>query len=181
MAVPLVIMLTQSEIAAGTEVRGKLFGPTQRSIYLSGHAGILYSDGTFEFRNVPAGRHSIVSPDGGSPLAASIVVGDSDLEGIRLETVAVLPEGIDKPAVPAPAGRHAPGTTVPLALIRGKVVDRESREPPVRGMAYLRGEASDGSAPSTASMDRSSFGDCFQVHTLWKSRPLNISRSRADS
>src|SRR5688572_19371326 len=143
MGPPLVITLNRSPVAAGTRVRGKLFGPTQRSIYLSGSAGILYSDGTCEFRNVLPGRHSVVSADGGSPLAASIVVGDTDFEGILLQTVAVLPEGIGKPATPAPAGRHAPGTTVPMASIRGKVLDRESREPPARGMAYLRGEASD--------------------------------------
>ena len=65
---------------------------------------------------------------------------------------------------------------MPLASIRGKVLDRETREPPARGMAYLRGEASS-SAFSLNSID----GTFEFRHLLPGSYTLEITTSEHQS
>jgi hypothetical protein len=139
-ATALAIILTRakSSTATGVRVRGNVGVPEARSIYLSGKPGILFSDGSFEFEDVPAGRHVIVTSTRNF-LAASVVVGNSDVDGIQLESTPVLPVGIETPHPPSSAGKHPPGTTVPFVSLRGKIVDRETRKAVSAGYVLLTG------------------------------------------
>jgi hypothetical protein len=110
------------------------------SVYLSGKPANLYSDGTFEFRNVPPGRHAIVVPDtatSSQTLAASVVVGDRDIDGVVLVETPVLPFAPRAPAAPAAAGNHAAGAAVQLASLRGRVLEENSNKPLTQGTAIL--------------------------------------------
>jgi hypothetical protein len=120
-------------------------GQAPRSIYLSGKPGFLFSDGTFEFRAVPPGRHSIITLDG-SPLAASVVVGNSDVDDIQLLSTPALPVGILAPVTPAPAGTNAPGV-LPLASLRVTARNQDTQDPLITRMAFLTGGAYGGSRP----------------------------------
>jgi Carboxypeptidase regulatory-like domain len=143
---PLVIRLVRSTTARdGVLVRGTVTPPSRRSIYLSGKPGILFTDGTFEFRDVPPGRHSIITLDG-SPLAASIVVGNSDLDGVQLQSTPVLPVGILEPVTPSPAGASTPGA-FPLASLRVTARNRDTQDPLITGMSFLTGGAYGASRP----------------------------------
>jgi hypothetical protein len=137
---PLVITLTRVPPTASTGVRvAGHAGTRARSIFLSGEPGILFSDGSFEFSDVPAGRHAIAVLDGW-PMAASVIVGNADLDGVRLEATPALPVDVRTPVPPGPAGAHAPGI-VPLGSVRGKVVDRDTQQPITTGTAYITGGA----------------------------------------
>jgi hypothetical protein len=123
-------------------VTGRLRDTAQRAIYISGSPGIIYSDGTFEFRNVVPGRHSIVStgPKLTSPVfASSLVVGEHDIGDVELVPVPVLPAGIISRGSPGPAGSHAPGI-VSLVSIRGQIVEESSGMPLAEGTAFIVGE-----------------------------------------
>src|SRR5262249_39123357 len=86
--------------------------------------GTLFVDGSFEFRGVSPGRHSLVryvAPSSMPSHGISIVVGDRDINGVKLQSTTILPRDIETDA-PRPAGNHAAGATVPFAKIHGKVV-----------------------------------------------------------
>lgn len=137
---PLVITLLRSADAPSrAQVRGAIPVPATRSIYLSGKPGIVFSDGTFEFRDVPPGRHSIVTLNGW-PLAASVVVGDSDLDGVQLVSTPTLPVGIQDPVPPAASGTRPPGT-IPLVALRGSALNQDTHQPLANGIAFLTGGA----------------------------------------
>jgi hypothetical protein len=130
-------------IAGGVRLRGNAPSYHIREIYLSGVPGTFFRDGSFEFVGVPPGRHSIFTPSNSvvsRPLAASIVVGNRDLDGIQLETTPVVPLSIRTPEAPGPAGAHAPGSTIPLASLRGVVVDKDTNQPISSGTAFLSGD-----------------------------------------
>jgi len=129
---------------SGARVAGRIRGDVKRTIYISGKPGAVYADGAFEFTGVPPGRHTIVTLDnpGGSPFGANLVVGDRDLLDVDLEEIAVAPAGSDRPAPPAPAGQRTPGTRIPLASIRGRVLDAETREPFNAGRVGVNGDYS---------------------------------------
>ena len=143
---PIVINLGRSENAStGAHVRGVIPGPLTRSIHLSGKPGFVFADGTFEFHDVPPGQHSIFTLDG-SPLVASVVVGRSDVDGVRLQSSPVLPVGILEPATPAPADTNASGV-LPLGSLRVTARNQETQDPLVTGMAFLTGGAFGASRP----------------------------------
>jgi hypothetical protein len=138
LSVELTTVPVQATTGKGVRVTGYI--PNGFSVYLSGMPANLYSDGTFEFRNVPPGRHAIAVPDTAtmsSTLAASVVVGDRDIEGVRLVETPVLPFAPRAPAQPGPAGNHPAGTTVPLASLRGRVLEESSNRPLAEGTAIL--------------------------------------------
>jgi len=126
----------------GVRVSGRTKDTEVRSVYLSGVPGTLYSDGTFEFRGVLPGLYLAASPGNRSGLksiAAIIVVGDRDLEGIELQESAMLPMDVNLPSPPRPSGIHAPGSVVPLASFRGRAIEESSGKPIEEGIIKLIG------------------------------------------
>jgi hypothetical protein len=125
------ITLTPTPIptSAGVRVSGQA-GPDARSIWLGEVPGFLYADGTFELRGVSPGHHFVLAPNAG----ASIVVGDRDIDGVQLDPLPLLPREF----VPPTPSRHAPGTQVPLASLKGRVISSTTQQP-VRGMVSIGG------------------------------------------
>lgn len=115
--------------------------PIDAPIYLSGALGTIYIDGSFSFEGVPPGRHSLVRivTSTNAIQAASIVVGERDLEGVKLQPSNTLPIDIEADA-PRAAGTHTPTAMLPFAHIRGRVVQGSSGEPlSLRGGVTLKG------------------------------------------
>jgi len=142
---PIAIVLTSAPRTEagqkGVRVLGSMKDVKGRSIYMDGISGMIYSDGTFEFRDVQPGRHAIATPDhpaGKHPFAASIVVGDRNVDGLALEEAAVLPPDIREVVAPAPSGRHPVGLSLHLAEVRGQVV-LETTGQPVSGSITILG------------------------------------------
>ena len=130
----------QPKAKSGVRVSGRTSVAGTRTVYLSGIPGAVYSDGTFDVYGVPPGRHVIVTRDnssGLSPLAATIVVENRDLEGIVLVETALLPLNSWQPAAPRPAGEHPPGI-VPLAHLTGSLVEELSKQPIPEGTVILK-------------------------------------------
>jgi len=125
----------------GVRVTGRAKDNVPRAIFLSGTSGTLYSDGTFEFRGVLPGRHSIAALGTStlSSLGASIVVGDRDLDGVDLGPSAVLPLDVNSPKEPGPVGVLTPGTVLPLASFRGRLIEETTGKPIEEGTMKLIG------------------------------------------
>ena len=123
----------------GVRVSGSFALPGKRLVYISGKPGVSYSDGTFEFRNVAPGRHVIATPNTTlRPLAAIVIVGDKDLNAVELKETMLLPPDVLLPVNPVPAGDYAAGSTVPLARVRGVVIEEATREPIREGHILIR-------------------------------------------
>lgn len=141
----LAITLTTVPVPAvsGVRVTGRAKDLYPRAIYLSGIPGILYSDGTYEFRGVPPGRHGIATLGTSTlpSLGVSIVVGDRDLEGVDLGEPAILPLDVNTPKEPSPAA-GTPGSVLPLALFRGRLIEEASGSPIEEGTVKLIGRDS---------------------------------------
>jgi hypothetical protein len=138
LSVELTTVPVPASTGRGVRVTGSISNGS--SVYLSGRPANLYSGGMFEFRNVPPGRHAIVVPDSptsSNTLAASIVVGDRDIENVRLVDTPVLPFAPRAPATPGLAGDHPAGVIVPLASLRGLVLDQNSNKPLTEGTVVL--------------------------------------------
>ena len=128
------IVLQRAPVPApqGARVSGRFVGDTNRSVYISGVPGTLYPDGTFEFLGIPPGRHTVVTLDNPGrerALGASIVVGEGDYPNLELEETSVVPLVTGGPAMPKSAGNLTPNTRLPLATIRGRVVDGGTGQP----------------------------------------------------
>jgi hypothetical protein len=111
----------------------------RQTIYLSNVPGDLYVDGTFEFRGVPPGRHSIVTRTNATdslPFGGFLVVGNRDIDNIVLSEVSLTPKQPNLPG-PLPAGDRPTGL-VPLAGISGRVVEEASRKPIVEGYVVIK-------------------------------------------
>ena len=109
----------------------------KRTVFISGTPGTLFSDGSFEFREVPPGRHLISAVDPYRPEAAVVVVGDKDIDGIELKQT-LIPVDVQGPTNPSPAGADAPETIIPLPRITGTVVDEVTGMPIGEGSVTLR-------------------------------------------
>jgi hypothetical protein len=132
LSVVLTRTIRQDSRAKGVRVTG--LGTSLRiPIYLYDVPGTVYDDGSFEFEGVPPGRHPLVrfvSPN--VSLGVTVVVGDRDVEGVRLTQTPLLPQDLETNAT-LPAGNHPPGTILPLASIRGRVVQATSGAPIAEG------------------------------------------------
>jgi hypothetical protein len=136
---PISVVLTpvRTNPAPGVSVSGRLSDASLRLIYISGKPGEYYSDGTFVVRGVPPGRHTVIAVGAATmastavspPFVASVVVGDSDVEGLGLERTEVLPAFFKSPSLPRPVGGHPAGAAVPLASIMGSIAEGVSGEP----------------------------------------------------
>jgi hypothetical protein len=97
--------------SAGVRVSGFTRAGDKPTVYISGVPGIVFSDRTFEFRDVPAGRHLIAAMHRFTPEAAVVVVGDKDVDRVELKRTLSAPD-IGVPPTIAPAGRCAVKKTV---------------------------------------------------------------------
>jgi len=128
---------------SGVRVTGRIETVVGRLAFLDGRPGTLFSDRTVEFIGVTPGLHSVVVVVAGlrPPFqAASIVVGDRDAEIARFEEVPVLPSDVQIPAPPRPIGSHSIGSTVPLARLRGTLLEETSREPIAEGLVLIKND-----------------------------------------
>ena len=136
------LVITLGEVArpasGGVRVSGHTGNKDLRRIYISGRPGVVFSDGTFEFRGVPPGRHVIAALAVPERAATILVVGDSDVNGLQLREVSMFPEDVRLPKDPMPAGNLPPGTTVPLPRIVGTVLEETSRMPVTEGELDIR-------------------------------------------
>jgi hypothetical protein len=136
------IVLSRSAPARvpGVNITGQ-FPPAIRGAFLSGVSAAIYLDQSFEFSGVRPGRYALTAfgSNSNAPFAASIIVGDKDISGIELEPTSVLPVNARTPTPPGPAGNRAPGR-LPLASVRGKIVDAETGDLLTQGDVYLVGD-----------------------------------------
>jgi hypothetical protein len=138
---PLEITLASREYdpPTGVRVSGRVTSNGSWDLSLPGSSCILFADRSFECHGVAPGRHAILLQDRlGSPphnLAASIVVGDKDMENVPVERTDVLPVEVH-----FPSSTPLPGTIVPLAWIRGRVADDTSKIPVLGGRVTLVGK-----------------------------------------
>jgi hypothetical protein len=136
------ILLTRAAVpkVPGVSVTGQ-FPLTIRGAFLSGVSAAIYLDRSYEFSGVKPGRHALmaITTSSRETLAASIIVGDKDINGIELEPTSTLPLNARTPTPPGPASNRAPGR-LPLAGVRGKVVDAETGEPLTLGDVFLVGD-----------------------------------------
>jgi hypothetical protein len=151
---PSTLSITLGEVAkppsGGVRVSGNTTATRdRRRVYISGKPGVVFTDGSFEFRDVPPGRHLIASTGNGRPMAAVLVVGDKNVDGVELKETLLLPDDARVPKDPRPAGDVAPGTTVPLARITGTVIEELSKTPITEGEIQVRS----GDASRTVSID----------------------------
>src|SRR5262252_2758482 len=150
---PSTLTITLGEVAkpstGGVRVSGRTGSRDTRRVYISGTPGIVFADGSFEFRDVPPGRHLIASIGATRPFAAVVAVGDKNVEGIELKEAFLLPDDARFPKDPLPAGNYAPGTIVPPVRLSGTVVEEVSRKPITEGEIILR----NGDATRTATLD----------------------------
>jgi hypothetical protein len=138
---PSTLSITIGEVvrpkAPGVRVTGQTGGQERRLVYISGRPGVVFSDGTFEFRGVPPGRH-LIAAVGPSRAAVVVVVGNNDVDGVDLKPAPLLPDDVTKPKDPLPAGDLAPGKLVSLARITGVVLEETSKMPITEGEVVIR-------------------------------------------
>jgi hypothetical protein len=136
----LVLSRVAPRTTTGVRVSGRARNLGARTVYLSGIPGNYYSDGSFEVHGVPPGAYVLATRggrNGSPPLAASLVVGSENLDGVVLEESALVPESVFERSEPRPAGNRPPGV-VPLGRIIGTAVEEVSRQPVREGSAVLR-------------------------------------------
>ena len=140
---PLALSITLRRAAQnqidGVRVSGRFADPGKRLVYISGQPGVVFADGSFEFRDVKPGRHVVAATNNPTmPLAAVIVVGDQDVKDVELKETTLLPSDIRVPHDPLPAGNYAPGAAVPLARVRGRVLEETTKEPIGEGEVVIK-------------------------------------------
>lgn len=119
---------------SGVRIRGKVENAGQQELYLSGMPGILFNDGSFEFRNVPAGRYLVAMFDGGASTrqrGTVVTAGNRDVDDVELQDTVVLPSDV------LSSGK-IPESAQMTHSVRGHVVDAATQRP-VAGIVTLRG------------------------------------------
>jgi hypothetical protein len=131
--------------ATGARVSGKLAGADPRGIYLSGKSGTMYMDGTYEFSDVAPGRYIVVAPQrrSGEPTLGTVIdVGKRDVISDLQETeVPPLDVRSASRPLPGPEITQTGSSSVPLANLKGRVVDSETGEAVNLGKVFLVGDA----------------------------------------
>ena len=125
--------------AAGVRVSGTIASIDKPMVYISGVPGVVFADRTFEFQDVPPGRHLIAGMHRFTPQAALVVVGNRDVEGIGLKRTLAQPD-ISVPQAIPPAGPYSPGTVISLPRIVGTAVDEKTGKAIVDGMVTVENE-----------------------------------------
>jgi hypothetical protein len=122
----------------GVRVSGRSAGAGEE-IYISGTAGTLYSDGTFEFQGVSPGLHKVVKLLGNAATAGAAVVGDRDVDDVVLRRPQVLPIDVfEEPSKPA-NGIIPDSKALPMMSILGRVIDEASQESLDEGAVTITG------------------------------------------
>ena len=117
-----------SSPSAGAVVSGQTGSPVRRNVYISGKPGTFFSDGTFEFREVPSGRHLITATSVTSrPMAAIVVVGDQPVNNVELREIPLIPPGAPAHQNELSVGTYKPGSTIPLVRVTGTILEEMSR------------------------------------------------------
>ena len=138
---PLSIILgrSTSSPSAGAVVSGQTGSPMRRMVDISGKPGTFFSDGTFEFREVPPGRHLITASGGTSrPMAAIVVVGDQSVNNVELREIPLIPPGAPAHQSELSVGTYKPGSTIPLVRVTGTILEEMSRMPLDDGQLIIR-------------------------------------------
>jgi hypothetical protein len=124
---------------SGVSVTGQ-FPPTIRGAFLSGASFAIYVDNSFEFFGVQPGRYSLMAfGNAQKTYGASLVIGNQDVRDVELEETSALPLNARTATPPGAAADRQPGR-LPLAAVRGKIVDAESGELLTRGDVFLVGD-----------------------------------------
>jgi hypothetical protein len=125
----------------GVRVTGVGVSMSNQPVYMSGTRGIVFLDGTFEFRNVPPGRHTIAAVAApGRARGTTVVVGDQDLANVTLVEVSNLPSDIQTQTAAAAPDKPA-GTTYAPVAIRARVVEEKGDAAPTSGQIMMGGNA----------------------------------------
>jgi hypothetical protein len=133
----------RSNPGGGVRVTGIGRRSDTHPVFLSGRQGVVFSDGSFEFREVPPGRHTIALIDfPGRALGTTLVVGDQDIDGVFLDEIAALPLDIKSLVVPGPIGNAPQGSKLQPVVLRGVVLDRMTQLPPPSGQVWVSGRNS---------------------------------------
>ena len=165
--------VTLAEVAGvtsrtGATLSGMVPLPFGRGIEVSGIAGTIYADGAFEVKNVPPGRHIILTrnnPAGTRPVGASIIVGDDDIHNVRLQPILEIPKDFDAGIATTLRGTQNPGTIMSLATVRGRLVDEATGERFDRDRSIGRITVNG----NTVSYTLDNAGD-FEIHSLLPGR-----------
>jgi hypothetical protein len=131
--------------ATGARVSGKLPAADPRGIYLSGKSGTMYMDGTYEFSDVAPGRYIVVAPprrSGESTLGTVIDVSNRDVVSDLQETgVPPLDVRTASRPLPGPQAAQTTSSSIPLANLKGRVIDSETGGAVNLGKVFLVGDA----------------------------------------
>jgi hypothetical protein len=125
---------------SGALVRGKSVGEGDE-IYLSGDPGFLYTDGTFEFRDITPGQYNIVKYYKTLLTAAAVTVGERNLDDVKLQRPFLLPVDIFTRDPVKPTGALPQSTAHGLIGLHARVLDANSKEPVDSGAITLTGYA----------------------------------------
>jgi len=129
--------------ASGVRVTGIGRRSDSHPVLLSGKGGLVFADGSFEFRGVPPGRHTLALIDSpGRALGTTLIVGDRDIDNVSLDEIAALPLDIQLPVAPGAVGNAVQGTKIPPVILSGVVLDRLTQQPPPSGQAWISGRYS---------------------------------------
>jgi hypothetical protein len=134
-------------------------GTDRRRVYISGTPGIVFSDGSFEFRDVPPGRHLIASVGASGPLATVVIVGPQNLSKVELNEINLLPDDFRDPKAPMPAGDLPPGTIAAPVRITGTIIEETSKQPITEGEMIIRS----GSYSRTIAIDENGRFETFKL------------------
>jgi hypothetical protein len=80
------------------------------------------------------------NPPGTTALVASVVVGTGDLNGVEVSSTPALPLNSRSVTARTSSAARAPGT-LPLATVRGRILDSETGEPVRSGAIFVVGDS----------------------------------------
>ena len=138
---PVVVNLAKNPTAqtGGTRVSGSSAGSGDE-IYISGKAGTLYADGTFEFFGVSPGTHRIIKTLGNTVTAGAVLVGNGNVEGVALRSTPILPVDVFEEPSTRPANEAIPESKALNTLsIVGRVLDETTKEEITEGTVTIGG------------------------------------------
>lgn len=130
--------------SSGVRITGRAPVTGSWTVYREDIPGTFFADGSFEFSGVPAGRHIIVMQDAGTAprfYAALVNVGDHDVDGVTLDSTAILPiNAAASTATESVTPINSKGDPVRLPGLTGRVIEEEGGTPLNRGSVTILGK-----------------------------------------